>query len=113
MNVVFHVSSADLGDWRHAIRNVRNLLDDETVETDEVTLLANGDAALLFLADSPVRDRLDPLFEAGVRCCACRNSLDGRGFDADRLADGVEVVPSGVGELVARQAAGDAYLKVP
>ncbi|RDZ63183.1 hypothetical protein C5B90_08440 [Haloferax sp. Atlit-12N] len=113
MNVVFHVSSADLGDWRHAIRNVRNLLDDETVETGEVTLLANGDAALLFLADSPVRDRLDPLFEADVRCCACQNSLDGRGIDTDRLADGVEVVPSGVGELVTRQAAGDAYLKVP
>ncbi|WP_049915789.1 DsrE family protein [Haloferax mucosum] len=113
MNVVFHVSSADLGDWRHALRNVRNLLDDDTVEVDSVTLLANGDAALLFLEGSPVTDRFEPLIADGIRCRACQNSLDGRGFDTDQLADGVEAVPSGVGELVTRQAAGDAYLKVP
>lgn len=113
MNVVFHVSSGTVGEVRHATNNVRNLLRDETADAEEVTLLANGDAAYFFTRDSPISERVESLVEAGVRCRVCRNSITARDIDAESLVDGVELVPSGVGELVTRQAAGDAYLKVP
>ena len=113
MNVVFHVSSGTLSAVRHATNNVRNLLRDETADAEVVTLLANGDAAYFFTADSPLADAVESLVESGVRCRVCRNSITARDIDADELVDGIELVPSGVGELVKRQAAGDAYLKVP
>ncbi|WP_410767197.1 DsrE family protein [Haloferax sp. DFSO60] len=113
MNVVFHVSSGTVGDWKHALNNVRNLRADDTADIDQITLLANGDAVHLFLETSVVADRVEGLVESGVRCRACSNSLRSRDFDMARLVDGVEKVPSGVGELVKRQTAGDAYLKVP
>ncbi|KAB1194018.1 hypothetical protein GJR96_11455 [Haloferax sp. MBLA0076] len=113
MNVVFHLSSGTESEVRHALANVSNLRDDETVETESVTLLANGDAVSYFLGESPVADRIESLLGDGVRCRVCQNSLDTRNIDAASLVAGAEVVPSGVGELVTRQAAGDAYLKVP
>ncbi|WP_411966739.1 DsrE family protein [Haloferax sp. YSSS75] len=113
MNVVFHVSSGTLSEVSHATNNVRNLLRDETTDSEVVTLLANGDSVYFFTADSPIADYVESLIEAGVRCRVCRNSITGRDIAADELVDGIELVPSGVGELVKRQAAGDAYLKVP
>ncbi|WP_396612363.1 DsrE family protein [Haloferax sp. S1W] len=113
MNVTFHVSSGDVNDWKHALSNARNLLADETVETDAVTFLANGDAVYLLVEGAPVRDRVEALLEDGVRCCACRNSLQNRDIEPSSLVDEVVVVPSGVGELAKRQTAGDVYLKVP
>ncbi|ELZ82972.1 hypothetical protein C453_13221 [Haloferax elongans ATCC BAA-1513] len=113
MNVIFHVSSGDVHDWKHALSNAQNLLADETVETETVTFVANGDAVHLLVEGTPVRDRVEGLLEDGVRCCVCRNSLQNRDIDSASVVDDVVVVPSGVGELATRQAAGDAYLKVP
>ncbi|KAB1196029.1 MULTISPECIES: DsrE family protein [Haloferax] len=113
MNVVFHVSSGTLAEVRHATNNVRNLLGDETTETETVTLLANGDSVYFFTADSPIADSVESLVEVGVRVRVCRNSITGRDIDAGELVEGIELVPSGVGEVVKRQAAGDAYVKVP
>lgn len=113
MNVVFHVSSAAVDEVSHATNNVRNLLEDGTVDTESVTLVANGDAVSFFTADSPIADYVGSLVAKGVRCRVCRNSLGERDVDAESLVAGVETVPSGVGELAKRQATGDAYLKVP
>ncbi|KAB1188213.1 MULTISPECIES: DsrE family protein [Haloferax] len=113
MNAVFHVTSGTVDEVRHAISNVENLLADDTVDTESVTLLANGDAVYFLLDSSPLAPRVESLVADGVRCRVCSNSLDGRDLDVDAFVDGVEAVPSGVGELVKRQSAGDAYLKVP
>jgi intracellular sulfur oxidation DsrE/DsrF family protein len=113
MNIVFHLSSGDIADWNHALANVRNLLDDETAETETVALLANGDAVNLFRKRSVLSARVRSLAGEGVTCLACRNSLEGRDIpDSDVLAH-VGVVASGVGELTRRQHEGHAYLKVP
>ena len=113
MRTVFHCSSGRVDDWRHALANVESLLDDDTVGLDGVTLLLNGDAVYLATESSPGASRLSDLLDREVRVRVCRNSLDSRPAAADQLVSGVETVPSGVGELTKRQAAGDAYLKVP
>jgi hypothetical protein len=112
MDVVFHCSSADVRDWAHAPANVRNLLDDDSVDVGRVELLANGDAVRLLTPETLGNDRLAALRADGVRLVACGNSLDSRGLE-DAPLEGVERVPSGVGELVRRQGAGDASLEVP
>jgi hypothetical protein len=113
MRVVFHLSSGDVGDWRHALANVRNLLEDETVETSAVSLLTNGDAIYLFTEDSPLAADVRALAGDGVRCLGCSNSLSGRDLPESALLANVESVPSGVGELARLQDDGYAYLKVP
>lgn len=112
MKSVFHLSSGDVGDWTHALANVNNLLDDGTVETDDVALLANGDAVHLFVQGSPLSAEVRAL-GGEVRCLGCGNSLSGRDVPESKLLSNVETVPSGVGELVRLQDDGYAYVKVP
>lgn len=112
MKTVFHLTSGDVGDWKHALGNVNNLLDDETVETEEVALLVNGDAIHLFAEGSPLAEDVRALGD-DVRCLGCRNSLTGRDIPESKLLANVDSVPSGVGELTRLQSDGYAYLKVP
>lgn len=116
MQTVFHVSSGDPADQRHALRNVVNLLADESVSNpaDDVALVANGDGVRLFLSSTtPAEETVADLHDAGVELLACGNSLRRLdATDADLLA-GVERVPSGVGVLADRQRRGYGYLKVP
>ncbi|MDS0294842.1 DsrE family protein [Halogeometricum luteum] len=112
MKTVFHLTSGDVSDWRHALGNVSNLLDDGTVEVEEVALLINGDAIHLFTEGSPLAEEVRALGD-DVRCLGCRNSLTGRDIPESRLLANVESVPSGVGELTRLQSEGYAYLKVP
>lgn len=113
MNTVFHLSSGRVHDWVHALANVENLLADDTVDLATVELLVNGDAVYLLTSGSVAADRVGALIDRDVRVCACRNSLDARSFAADNLLPGVDLVPSGVGELTKRQAEGYAYIKTP
>lgn len=113
MKVVFHLSSPDQADHSHALANVENLLADETVETDAVALVANGDAVRALLADAPHADRVAALIERDVEVVACGNSLQSRDLTDEDLLDGVAVGSSGVGELARRQADGYGYVKVP
>ncbi|MFC5368821.1 DsrE family protein [Salinirubrum litoreum] len=116
MQTVFHVSSDDPADQRHALRNVVNLLADESVSgpDDDVVLVANGGAVRLFLSPTtPATATVADLRDAGVALYACGNSL--RRLDASDadLLPGVERVPSGVGRLASLQQDGFGYLKVP
>lgn len=113
MNTVFHLSSGRVHDWSHALANVENLLADDSVDLSGVELLVNGDAVYLLTSGSVAADRVGALIDRDVRVCACRNSLDARSFVADNLLSGVDLVPSGVGELTRRQAEGYAYIKTP
>ncbi|MFA1611023.1 DsrE family protein [Halobellus rubicundus] len=113
MQVVFHLSSGDVDDWRHALGNVRNLLADDTADVDDVVLLVNGDAIRAVEAGSPVSTEVRALGETPVRCLGCRNSVSSRDMAATDLLANVDLVPSGVGELARLQDEGYAYLKVP
>lgn len=113
MKVVFHLSSDDVGDWEHALANVRNLLADDTADVDEVALLVNGDAIWAFESGSLVSTEVRALGETPVRCLGCRNSARSRDIPESNFLANVELVPSGVGELARLQEAGYAYIKVP
>ena len=111
MDVVFHHSNDDPARHTRVCNNIENLLDDETVATERVVLVANSGGLGLLRADSPCRSQIASLADRGVRFAQCRNTLVGTDTDAADLLDDVEVVPSGVGELARLQAAGYAYLR--
>lgn len=116
MKTVFHVSSPDPHDHHHAMVNVLNLLADDTVSVagDEVALVANGGAIRMFVESAAEHaEMVGRLEETGVALTACGNALRGQGVSAEDLLPGVDVVPSGVGELARLQAAGYGYIKAP
>lgn len=112
MDAVCHLSSGDVDDWEHALANVENLLDDDTIETGDVALLVNGDAIRLFTERSPFTRAVRAL-GTEVRRLGCRNAVEARGIPTAELLASVELVPSGVGELTRLQHEGYAYMKVP
>ncbi|MFB6096236.1 MAG: DsrE family protein [Haloferacaceae archaeon] len=112
METAFHLSAGDVSDWRAALANVVNFLDDDQVDADPV-LVTNGNAAYAVLESSPVADGVRDLLTDGAEVCVCEYSLASRDLDPDDLIAGVEIVSSGVGEVTRRQADGAAYVKLP
>jgi intracellular sulfur oxidation DsrE/DsrF family protein len=112
MNAVLHFSgSAD--QQNHAVANTENLLADETTPIESVALVANGAGVMLLTEDSTQPDAVEQLAEEGVALLACENSLRAKDLTEEDLLEGVETVPAGVGELVKKQDAGYAYIKIP
>ncbi|EMA52367.1 DsrE family protein [Halococcus thailandensis] len=110
MNVVFHHTDDDPELHARVTGNIENLLDDETVETDDVALVSNGGGITLLTEDSPEREAIEDLQERGVVFKQCSNTLTGIDTDEDDLIDGVELVSSGVGEVARLEAAGYVYI---
>lgn len=114
MSTVFHFSSSP-DEQHHALANVANLLADDSIDVETVVLVANGRGVeLLTTSGSEHPDRVRSLLAAGVSFRACRNSMDALDVSERDLVDGVETVPSGVGELTKLQAReGYAYIETP
>ena len=55
--------------------------------------------------------KIQELMSKGVEFLQCRKTLQGKGLTKDDLIDGVEIVPSGVGELAEKQRHGYAFIK--
>jgi intracellular sulfur oxidation DsrE/DsrF family protein len=110
VNVVFHHTDNDPELHERVTGNIENLLADETVDTDDVALVANGGGITLLTEDSPQRDAVESLQERGVAFKQCSNTLTGTDITESDLIGGVELVSSGVGEVARLEAAGYVYL---
>ncbi|MEF8793334.1 DsrE family protein [Thiohalorhabdus sp.] len=55
--------------------------------------------------------KVQDLMSKGVAFLQCRKTLQGKGLKKSDLVDGVEIVPSGVGEVAEKQRNGYAYVK--
>ena len=106
MNVVFHLN--DLDRFKYCYSNVTNLLKEDEVE--EIRVLMNG--APVKLTVRGAEDRVSELSDAGVFITVCQNALNSAGVDKKDLLEGVEVVRTGVFELMKRQEQGYSYIKV-
>ncbi|WP_254278897.1 DsrE family protein [Haloarcula marina] len=107
---VFHVPESGREYAERAFRNVANLLDDETLDSD-ITVVCNGGGAGHVLASAVTAGTVETLVAEDVDVCVCRNSLDAADIDTSMLVDGVRVVPTAMGELTRRQSKGDAYIR--
>ena len=110
MEAVFHLSESDSAYGARALRNIDNLLTDETVSST-VTLVANGGGVRHLLASSETGDTVRDLIERGVEVCACSNTIAGAEYGRADLVVDVRVVSSGMAELLRRQDQGYAYIR--
>ncbi|MHB0987648.1 MAG: DsrE family protein [Bellilinea sp.] len=111
-HVVFHLDEPSKGRADQVFRNIENLLADLGEDNVEVELVANGGGVKALVKDpNSHAEQIEPLAAKGVRFAACAHSLNQWEIARDKLLESVEVVSSGVGELVKRQAEGWAYIR--
>lgn len=111
MDVVFHVPSGDPTVHGNALGNVENLLADDTIRVQNIAVVVNGDGLEMVVRSTDYADRVRDLVDRQVRVRACQNTLDSADRDSDALVDGVEIVPSAMGELARLQSDGYAYIR--
>lgn len=106
--VLVHLPEASKGEA--VMRNMEHLLE-EFGEEVAAEVVANSDGVKVLLITGPYGAEVRALAEAGVRFTVCAHSCRARGFTREDFPRVVTVVPSGVGEIVRREAEGFAYIR--
>lgn len=109
--VIFQVAEPDPHLHETALRNVRNTAADLGPEA-EVALVAHGQGIGLLTGETGFAEQVSDLTEKRIEVLACNNTLTRLDIPQDRLLPGVEIVTSGIGEIVRRQHEGWAYVRV-
>ncbi|MFC6863868.1 DsrE family protein [Halomicroarcula sp. GCM10025817] len=113
MGALVHLTTDVEADRQHALRSTTVLQTNEELGLEEVALLLHRDAVWMVAPDGPDREWVVDLVDAGITVTLGRTCLDARDISYDAVPDGVDLVPSGVSEVVRRQQAGAAYVKIP
>ncbi|PRC93681.1 DsrE family protein [Solimicrobium silvestre] len=108
---VFQVSDADPQKWQLTLANAKNLQIDLGEKNGSIEIVAYGPGIAMFKAESEVAPQVLQAMQAGVLIRVCENSMHGQHLKHEDMISAVGFVPSGVGELVRRQAAGYAYIR--
>lgn len=111
MKTLFHLNLDDTSKQSELLGNIQNLIDDETVEVEEIAAVVNANAVEMVEEGSGAEEFIEE-FPEKVTFYACSNSLENREITEDKLVEGIEAVPSGVGKLNQLQEEGYNYTKV-
>lgn len=112
MKTLIHVTSDVDGDLAHALRSSLLLLNHEELPHEDVTVLPHRQAVRVVVPGSSLADDVREALEQGVTVTVGATCLDALGLPRETLT-GVNIVPSGVSEVVRLQAAGYNYVKIP
>ncbi len=113
--VVFEVSMDGVEKWQGALRNVENTRKELGTET-MIEVVTHGKGVGMLLAKTSVENaelkaKLEQLHADGVVFAACQNTMKREKLEKKDLVELSTTVPSGVSEVVRKQAAGYAYIK--
>jgi intracellular sulfur oxidation DsrE/DsrF family protein len=109
--VVFQVSDADPKKWALTLNNVKNVQQELGARNITAEIVVYGPGIGMLKADSEVANRILETMQAGVAVVACENTMRGQHLTHDDMIGKIGFVPSGVAELVKRQAEGYAYIR--
>lgn len=110
--VVVEVNVPGTAAYTTVLGNVENLLKAFAPEQAQVEIVCHGAGiGLLQAKDKRMKDRIVALQRKGVAFSVCSNTLRGKHIDIKSLCSGVQVVKSGVYEVVIKQEDGWSYLK--
>lgn len=112
MKTILHLTSNDEGDWGHAIRSASLLSRHADLEHEDVTLLPHRHGIKVILPDSPLATEVSDLIDQGVTVKAGASCFEALDVPREALS-GVQIVPSGVAEVVKLQSEGYNYVKIP
>lgn len=109
--VLFHLDESAMSKWKLVLTNIGNLLADFG-EDAEIELLANAEGiGIVYKSPNPFIKKIEDLAVRGVRFMACGNTMRHFNLTQEFLLECAQVVPSGVGEIVRRQAEGWMYIR--
>lgn len=113
--VVFEVSIEGLEKWQGVLRNVENTRKELGAGT-KIEVVTHGKGVGMLLAktsadNAELKAKLDQLHADGVVFAACENTMKREKLEKKDLVELSTTVPSGVSEVVRKQAAGYAYIK--
>lgn len=110
--VIFHLDEEAQEKVQFVLNNIINLLNDLGDEVVKVELLANGPAVKAFQAgEERYAKSILELLERDVEFVLCNNALKLFELEPAKMMTKATIVPSGVGELVKKQADGWAYIR--
>jgi len=110
--VIFHLDEEPQEKVTFVLNNILNLLDDLGSQNVDVELLVNGPAVKAFTAEeNPISELISKVLDQNVAIALCNNALNLFELKPEGMLADVIVVPSGVGELVRKQAEGWAYIR--
>lgn len=110
--VIFHID--ELNKWKLLLGNVSNLLNSMDNDKFYVEVLANSEAVKCYDANQNLNadiNTMESLNKKGVKFVACNNALTAYDIKKDNIFDFIDIVPTGVVELVKKQSEGYAYIK--
>lgn len=111
--VVFDLTAEGAERWDAVLRNVENVRRAFAEEGIQVQVVLHGKSLpLIQKTNLEMHDRLKTLAEAGVRFSACRNTMKRFNVTPDMLFSFADTVDSATAELIRKQEAGWAYMKV-
>ena len=113
--VVFEVAMDGAEKWQGALRNVENTRKELGAGT-KIEVVTHGKGVGMLLAktsaeNAELKAKLEKLHADGVVFAACENTMKRENLEKKDLVELSTTVPSGVSEVVRKQAAGYAYIK--
>ncbi|MDI6643780.1 MAG: DsrE family protein [Methanobacteriaceae archaeon] len=108
---MFHLDTDEDYNANLNFNNIDNLLVDLGRENVEIELVTYALGVNVLRKNSIYSGRIEKLIKIGVNFAACKNTTRAMNIQKKDLIDGVEIVSSGVGELVRKQALGWLYIR--
>jgi intracellular sulfur oxidation DsrE/DsrF family protein len=110
--VVFDLTSADPLDQRAVIRWIQEVSKVNPKTEMEVVMYARGLDLVLSGKTTMASEVAEAIKTANARFSVCAIAMKNQQVDKSQLLPNVQIVPDGIGELVAKQNAGWGYIKV-
>jgi len=107
---IIQVAESQITLHEAALRNVRNIAADLGA-AGTLAVVAHGEGIGLVTGDTGFEQEVGELIKQGVHVLACRNTLKRKQIPEERLLPAVEIVISGLGEIIRRQHDGWAYVR--
>jgi intracellular sulfur oxidation DsrE/DsrF family protein len=112
IKVIFHID--ELNKWGLLLKNVDNLLKSINVEKFEIEVLANSEAVKFYNLNNGLNTYstfMKDLSNKRVKFVACNNALNSLCIKKEDLMNFIDIVPTGILELIDKQREGYAYIK--
>jgi intracellular sulfur oxidation DsrE/DsrF family protein len=110
--VIFHLDEYNGVQINTLLKNIKNLIADLGEDNVQIEVVANAEGvnALLKRPNSHT-DQIIKLAAKGVYFTACAVAIHQIGLTKDKLLEPVDIVRSGIGELVKKQTQGWVYIR--
>ena len=110
--VVFDLTSADPLDQRAVLQWIKDVARANSKNQMEVVMYGRGLELVTSGKSTMASEVADAIKSANAKFSACAIAMKNQNVDKSQLLPNVDIVPDGIGEIVAKQHAGWGYIKV-